>query len=189
MVQCAAMQIGRHGVSATSFSELLVGSGAPRGSIYHHFPNGKAQLVEEAVQWVGREVLAHQRACEATTPAGVLLHFVALFRKVVRASKGTAGCAVAGVALDSGAEEALALRTVRGVFRSWLGVLSTQLVRAGLPRARAKSVATMALAAIEGGLILCRAEGGRGPLEAIARELEVLVPSRTSSKARRRPRA
>jgi len=49
MVQCAAMQIGRHGVSATSFSELLVGSGAPRGSIYHHFPNGKAQLVEEAV--------------------------------------------------------------------------------------------------------------------------------------------
>jgi hypothetical protein len=68
-------------------------------------------------------------------------------------------------------------------------VLSTQLVRAGLPRARAKSVATMALAAIEGGLILCRAEGGRGPLEAIARELEVLVPSRTSSKARRRPRA
>ena len=31
----------------------LAHSGAPRGSIYHHFPGGKAQLVEEATRYGG----------------------------------------------------------------------------------------------------------------------------------------
>ena len=38
MIQSALVLMGEHGVEATSFSQVIERSGAPRGSIYHHFP-------------------------------------------------------------------------------------------------------------------------------------------------------
>ena len=60
MVRSAAALIGSQGVSATSFSDVLADSGAPRGSIYHHFPDGKKQLAEDAIRWTSDRVLAYQ---------------------------------------------------------------------------------------------------------------------------------
>jgi len=37
--------------AGTSFSEVLEATGAPRGSVYHHFPGGKDQLVKAALDW------------------------------------------------------------------------------------------------------------------------------------------
>ena len=62
MVRSAASLIRTRGVNATSFSEVLADSGAPRGSIYHHFPEGKKQLAEDAIRWTSERVLAHLRA-------------------------------------------------------------------------------------------------------------------------------
>src|SRR5947199_4686337 len=53
MVRSALLLMGEQGIEATSFSQVLERSGAPRGSIYHHFPGGKAQLVEEATRYAG----------------------------------------------------------------------------------------------------------------------------------------
>ena len=44
MVRSAAGLIARRGMNATSLSDVLTESGAPRGSVYHHFPDGKRQL-------------------------------------------------------------------------------------------------------------------------------------------------
>src|SRR5690348_6226513 len=51
MIETAAVVMRERGVEATSFSEVIARSGAPRGSIYHHFPGGKAQLIEEATRY------------------------------------------------------------------------------------------------------------------------------------------
>src|SRR3989440_2965847 len=105
MVRGAVSLIRTRGVNATSLSDVLAESGAPRGSIYHHFPRGKEQLAGDAIRWTSDRVLAHQRACRATTPSGVLDCFIDMWRQVVLASKGTAGCVVAGVAIDTAADE------------------------------------------------------------------------------------
>src|SRR5256885_11179743 len=88
MVRSAASLIRTRGVNATSFSEVLADSGAPRGSIYHHFPNGKEQLAGDAIRWTSERVLAHQRTCRATTPAGGLGCFIDMLRPGVLASGG-----------------------------------------------------------------------------------------------------
>ena len=67
MVRSAASLISEHGVNATSFSDVLADSGAPRGSIYHHFPDGKKQLTEEAMTLTSERVLAYLRAGTGTT--------------------------------------------------------------------------------------------------------------------------
>ena len=177
MVRSAASLIRSRGVSATSLSDVLADSGAPRGSIYHHFPDGKAQLAEDAIQWTSERLLTHLRAGVPTTPSAVLERFIAMWRQVVVASAGSAGCVVAGVAIDTVPGEKDLMEVVRATFRSWVAVLAGQLEAAGVPSRRATPIALAALAAMEGALILCRAEGNVKPLDAVAEELMRLLPS------------
>ena len=175
MVRSAASLIRTRGVSATSFTDVVADSGAPRGSIYYHFPNGKEELAEDAIRWTSERVLAHQRTCRATTPAGVLDCFIDMWRQVVVASGGAAGCVVAGVTIDTVAADKAMIEVVRATFRSWVELLAAQLAAAGLPARRASRVALSTVAGMEGALILCRAEGNSAPLETVASELKRLV--------------
>ena len=186
MVRSAASLIQRRGVTATSFSEVLADSGAPRGSIYHHFPQGKEQLAEDAIRWTSERVLAHQRACRATTASCVLSCFIDMWRQVVVASKGAAGCVVAGVAIDTVAEAPGLIDVVRATFRSWSALLTEQLMAVGVPARRASAIAVSTVASMEGALILCRAEGTSEPLETVAAELMRLLPGQDKPTRRRR---
>jgi AcrR family transcriptional regulator len=127
-------------------------------------------------------VLAHLRAGAAATPSDVLERFIDMWRQVVLASGGAAGCVVAGVAIDTVPDEAGLLEVVRATFRSWVAVLAEQLEAVGVPRHRARPIAVATLAGMEGALILCRAEGNGKPLDAVAKELMRLLPTEAMGK-------
>ncbi len=175
MVASAASLIGSRGASATSFSDVLAHSHTPRGSIYYHFPDGKRQLVTEAIRWTTEQVLEYQRSCPANDAAGVVEHFVTLFRQSMVTSECRAGCPVAGVAIDTYANEEGVREVVRGSFQSWIDLLASQLTRAAVRPEEARTLAVITVAAVEGGLILCRAEGSVAPLEDVAKDLGALA--------------
>jgi AcrR family transcriptional regulator len=185
MVRSAASLIRSRGVNATSFSEVLTDSGAPRGSIYHHFPEGKQQLAEDAIRWTSERVLTHLRAGAPSRPRALLERFIAMWRQVVVASGGAAGCVVAGVAVDTVVGETELMDLVRATFRSWSALLAEQLEAAGVPARRAQPIATTTLAGMEGALILCRAERSPRPLDAVAEELLRLLPAEKPARRKR----
>src|SRR5919204_6025063 len=51
MIKTTARLFRRRGSHGTGLQEVLADSGAPRGSLYFHFPDGKQQLTEEAVRY------------------------------------------------------------------------------------------------------------------------------------------
>jgi TetR/AcrR family transcriptional regulator, lmrAB and yxaGH operons repressor len=179
MVRSAARLIGTQGVTATSFSEVLADSGAPRGSIYHHFPEGKNELARDAIRWTSNRVLAYQGAVTPTSAAEVLERFIGMWRQVVVTSGGASGCVVAGVAVDTDTnsvdDEGL-ITVVRDTFRSWIALLAGQLEAVGIEHDDAGAIAQTTLAGMEGALILCRAEGDVQPLETVAAQLMHLLP-------------
>jgi AcrR family transcriptional regulator len=175
MVRSAAALIGSQGMNATSFSDVLADSGAPRGSIYFHFPGGKKELARDAMQWTSEQVIAHMRASTASSATEVVRHFVALFQHVAEASDGAAGCAVAGVTIDVSADDEELLHDAREAFHAWVDLLAQQLRSVGVAKMRAQQVAVICVASVEGALILCRAEGGAAPLDAVATQLVHLV--------------
>jgi TetR/AcrR family transcriptional regulator, lmrAB and yxaGH operons repressor len=175
MVVSAASLIGTHGATATALSDVLNESGAPRGSIYHHFPAGKKELVGEAMQWTTEQVLSYQRRCTASTAPGVLEHFVALFRASVVSSGCRAGCPVAGVLIDTYSDDAGIMGIGRASFRSWISLIARQLEGVGMTPPRARSLAVTTLASVEGALILCRAEGSVAPLDTVVGQLRQLA--------------
>src|SRR5271155_4041954 len=131
MAQSAASLIGSKGLAATSLSDVLEDSRAPRGSIYHHFPDGKRQLAGEAMRLTQAQVLSYQRSCKSTTPANVIDHFVDLFRQSMVSSECRAGCPVAGVLVDTYSEEDGLMQIGRESFRAWISLLAGQLRTSG----------------------------------------------------------
>jgi TetR/AcrR family transcriptional repressor of lmrAB and yxaGH operons len=183
MVRSAASLIASHGVTATSFADVVADSGAPRGSIYHHFPEGKRQLAAAAVELTSTWVLSQQRQCPGQTPGEVLDCFVDLWRQVVMASNGSAGCAVAGVAVDTGPDDRELMEPVRATFQAWVDLLAEQLAAAGVAGDRARPIALATVAAMEGALILCRAQADGRPLDIVAAELHRLLPTAGGARA------
>lgn len=175
MVVTAASLIGSRGAGSTSLADILAKSQAPRGSIYHHFPGGKRELVQEAMRWTSAQLLAHQRQCRVRVPAAVLEHFVDFFRKSLNSSGCEVGCPIAAVILDTSALDVTLKQTGRTSFRSWVTLLTHQLEAVGTPRRRARDLATMALSSVEGAVMMCRAEGNTGPLELVSEQLRQLA--------------
>ncbi|WP_218951926.1 TetR/AcrR family transcriptional regulator [Amycolatopsis anabasis] len=167
-----AMRLFReYGVAGTSLADVVEHSEAPRGSIYHYFPGGKAQLAEEATAHAGRLMGATISALVAAEgPVKALNLVVEHFRKDLVESDFTAVCPVLAGALDGG--ESPAAREVAGeAFSSWEATLSAALWQHGIPARRADRMATTAISAIEGALVLARAQRSTRPLDRVAEAL------------------
>ncbi len=176
MVTSAAGLIRKHGATATSIDRVLALSGAPRGSVYHHFPGGRVQLVEEAVGYAGGYVSALlEDAAQAGDPVAAVEQFLQLWREQLVASDFQAGCPVAAVAVEVN-EEAPQLIDAAGLaFARWEGQLHAIFDHAGLDPDRAASLATLVIAAVEGALVMARAQRRTHPLDAVGAELRALV--------------
>ena len=170
----------RHGVAGMSFTDVLRGSGAARGAIYHHFPGGKAQLVAEAAARNGGDVRAHLAALPADSPLAVVQAFIAAIRPVVEASTAGCGCAVAAVTVsadDDGDRDGLR-HVAATAFTSWTEALAERLAVAGVEPVEALDLATSLITLLEGTQVLCRAAGTVEPFDRAARTITTLVDRR-----------
>jgi AcrR family transcriptional regulator len=173
MIRAAIELLSERGYAGTSFGDVIERSGAPRGSIYHYFPGGKQQLVTEAVQRYTAGVL---RALNAAAESGGAIDLVRVFVDVVRsglrASDFRRGCAIAAVTLDATPADAALLGLTAESFRAWRSRIAATLRRDGATEAQARRLATLVVAAVEGALILARAEHDVTPITDVGHELE-----------------
>ena len=177
MIESAALLFSERGVQGTSFTDVLAHSGAPRGSVYHHFSAGKTQLVEDATRWAGEFTIAGAvAAVEHRDPVAAVGSFRRYWSKILRASDFEAGCPVATAALE-GSHEPSARNIAGKVFEDWQEIIADALRRRGIAAARASSIATLLLASLEGAIVLCRAQQSLRPLERVSDELELVMAS------------
>lgn len=175
MIESAALLMRESGVEATSFSEVLAHSGAPRGSIYHHFPGGKAQLIEEATIHAGEFIAAGLAAALADDdPVAAVRSFASSWRRVLRESDFAAGCPIVAATLE-GERTPPAREAASAAFSRWQGLLASAIAEHEPSRERARALATLAIAAIEGAIVLSRAQRSTAPLERVTGELERLL--------------
>jgi AcrR family transcriptional regulator len=172
MIVSAALLLREKGLTGTSFGDVIDHSGAPRGSIYHHFPDGKAQLVEEAVQYAGEYVAD---SIESTDPIEALRGFTAAWRKTLERSDFRAGCPVVAVAVEAHHESPDLAAAAAGAFARWQEAMKTLLEGVGVEPVRARRLAAITVAAIEGAVVVCRAQRDMTPLEDVSAELETML--------------
>lgn len=176
MIRAAAELLSERGLSGASFSTVLERSGAPRGSIYHHFPGGKDELAADAIVLVGERVERLVVELDPKTPADLVRAFIAPWRHVLVRSDFVAGCAIAAVANERLAVPALAERAA-AVFATWEARLADKLVALGVRAKEARAFATLVLASLEGALVLCRASRDTTAIDRVEASLIACAPS------------
>ncbi|GAB3671588.1 TetR/AcrR family transcriptional regulator [Actinocorallia lasiicapitis] len=175
-MRSAAYLFRERGYSGTGFRDVIAHSGAPRGSIYHHFPGGKVQLAEEAVRYAGDFVAAGTvSAIDESDPIAAVFAFVGWWRKVLVKSDFQAGCPIAAVTIESHEEAPQLAAAAAEAFQRWQNALALALVAGGITPNRAARLATLIVASVEGATILCRARRDTTTLDEVAVELEAVV--------------
>ncbi len=169
MVLSALYLIAERGVPGTSIADVLERSGAPRGSVYHHFPGGKDQIVDAAMEYMATHGRVPLLALRGSDVAGIVTGFTNLWRGVLTRSEFAAGCATAGVTVSGESEAARA--AARKVFEVWIADLTELLVAAGVDHSKAADFAWMLFASIEGALVFARAEHSMRALDLVEQQL------------------
>ena len=160
IVRSAAVLFRRQGYAGTGTSQILTVSGAPRGSLYHYFPQGKEQIGQAAIEYAGDLVtgtlarLTEQRP----TPGDALREYGRLLAGWLQDSDYRDGCPITTTLLELAPESEGVSAAGRRAFAAWTATLEQALLAAGADPVRAPRLASLAIAALEGALVLARVQ-------------------------------
>ncbi|WP_371525508.1 TetR/AcrR family transcriptional regulator [Streptomyces sp. NBC_01283] len=179
MVFSGAQLIRRDGVAATGMRDVAAHARAPRGSIQHHFPGGKEELVNEAVGWAGRyasrRIGRFLAALPEPTPSGLFAEMVRQWTDEYRNAGFEGGCPVAAATVDCAESTESTREAVSTAFTTWSGSVARALTDMGVPEVRADALATLMISSLEGAILMARAERDVRALTAVATELGPLL--------------
>ncbi len=170
MVQSAATLIRERGIHGTGLREVVAHSGGPRGSLGRFFPGGKTQLVTEAIDVALVDLFGdlERTLSEAETFPEAISVIVAPWRRLLVDHDFALGCPLAATICDAADNDSLRTH-VRDAFAGWRAPVVDAYARFGASPAEAEAHATVLMAALEGALILARAQRSIEPLDTVER--------------------
>ena len=179
MVRSAATLIRERGIHGTGLREVVAHSGGPRGSLGRFFPGGKTQLVTEAIDVALADVFGdlERTLGEAETFPEAIGAIVTPWRRLLVDHDFALGCPLAATICDAADNDSLRTH-VSEAFAWWRASVADAYTRFGAPQADAEAHATVLMAALEGALILARAQRNIEPLDTVERFFASRAPDR-----------
>ncbi|HBO1215367.1 TPA: TetR/AcrR family transcriptional regulator [Pseudomonas aeruginosa] len=160
IVHATASLLASRGYFGTGLSDIIARAEAPKGSLYHYFPEGKPQIASAAIGFVAAEVesFLDRAGTQAPHARNVLRQFTATLRGWLERSRFEEACPVFSTSLSIDAELA-------------------PVHADGLAEKLAAPRAWLILAALEGAVAVARVERSFQALDAIEEELQALLPA------------
>ncbi len=170
-----AQHLRRAGVGGTGLRQVVADAGAPRGSLQHYFPGGKDQPVGEALGWAGTWAAArveeHVARMRRPTPARLFAAIVEDWAADLESRDFERGCPVAAAVVDCADTNATVREAAASALQTWQRPITAALVTMGRGPRRAHALSTLMLCALEGAIVLARAQRDTAPLRLVSREL------------------
>jgi AcrR family transcriptional regulator len=159
----------RQGYNGTGLKQVVAEADAPFGSLYHHFPGGKAELGDEVIRKAGAFFQALVTAVydEEAAPEDAIRAVFQGAGETLAATDYEDACPIATVALEVASTDDRLRQATADVFEQWTAALTERLG----DRAQALAV----IAALEGAFVLCRASRSTEPMEAAGAMAAALV--------------
>ncbi len=163
------------GLAAASVREAAKHAQTPLGSTYHYFPDGKPQMVKEALLLSGN--IALKQLDNALNQHGLregIAAFIAWWGGILQDSAFQAGCPLMSVLMETGNddEKAQYIETVTQVLDLWKQRLTQAFEQEGIAFEQATQASVTVIASFEGAVLLCRAWGNLTPLQAVTAQLD-----------------
>lgn len=144
--------VRRHGYDGASLAQLSKATGLGKSSLYHHFPDGKDDMVRAVLDHLEQQL--RTMMFEPLRQPGPARRRIEEMVKTVDAyyRGGSEACVLGNLVL--GTSRTRFRNKLRAIFDEWIESLAAALVDAGLPRSVARQRAEDAVMQIEGALIL-----------------------------------
>lgn len=177
IIEAALRLFRRNGYAASGMNDIVEASGAPKGSVYHYFPDGKASIAVAAIELAGRRAVAtlSEFALEAQSGGELIEAYAARLSGWLSKSGYKDGCPITTVVLELSPQDRTVTAAAREAFSARRQILARKLVGDGWPEADAKDLALLAISAIQGALVQARLERSKEPLNAAAKSLAILT--------------
>ena len=190
IVRAAATLFRRNGFAATGINEIVKVSGAPKGSLYHYFPNGKDEIAVAAVRFAGNALVATLERLEQehNSTAALIQAYCKLLAGWMAKSGFHDGCPIATTLLESAPQSADIAAAGREAFDGWCAVIARALIRDGFGKAEAMRLATLTISALEGALILARIQSSARPINDVAQSLAKVLQTGLPARKRTTPK-
>jgi TetR/AcrR family transcriptional regulator, lmrAB and yxaGH operons repressor len=178
MIEALATR-GYHGVGLT---ELLQMANAPKGVLYHHFPEGKAELAIAAIDAVVEQICdgldrLFQRDAD---PAVAFAAWMGAAERRLEKSRFQYGCPLATIGLESTPDDQAIRAAMAAGFVTIRERLSRALELSGVKEAKAQNTATLMVSAYEGALLQARVAGQVRPMRDTTNAVVGLLHSEVS---------
>ncbi len=173
ILTAAAELMRRKGYGAVGMKDIAAVSGAPIGSLYHHFRGGKVQIAREALINAGAAyALLIPSIVDEHTDLGAAVDAVFTQAAEDMASTGFANmCPVASVAAEVADTVAELREASAAVFGGWVDGGTGYFASRGLAASHARDVTLALIGALEGAFVLARTLRSTEPLLAAGRVL------------------
>ncbi|WKG06052.1 TetR/AcrR family transcriptional regulator [Mycolicibacterium sp. HK-90] len=170
----ATAELMRHkGYAAVGMKDIVAASGAPIGSLYHHFRGGKLQIAREALIDAGVAYgLLIPTIVDEYDDLGHAVEGVFTQAAGDMAASGFANMCPVGTVAAETSDTVEELRVAAaGVFTAWLDGGTAYFAQRGIAPAMAREVTVAIVAALEGAFILARTLRDVEPLVTAGRAL------------------
>lgn len=177
MIEAATTLFRRRGYDGVGVAALLSESGAPRGSLYFHFPGGKEQIAVEALRRASQAVVEgiRRRAAATETIEAYVETACAGWARNLVASDFEKGCLVGLVGLEAASASPALKEEAARAFADWENALAEMATEKGLGAAAARCFARAFINAVQGAIVQARVRHDAGVMDDAAAATVALV--------------
>jgi len=158
LITSAARLFRQKGYHGTGLAEVLTASHTPKGSLYHHFPDGKSDLAMAAASWVSEGMLAIIDASfvDANSFADGATTFCYKLAKLFDTADHWRSCPISTMLFDGPDNDAFRNHADQ-ILTSWSTLAAHHGQRLGMDAKAAAGAAELLLMTIQGAWTLARA--------------------------------
>jgi TetR/AcrR family transcriptional repressor of lmrAB and yxaGH operons len=170
LVHTAMRLFRRQGYASTGLQQILAESGAPKGSLYYYFPEGKEALGRAAVELAG-ELMSQtllDLAGRHKQPKAFVKALSGVMAGWMEESDFRSGSPIATIMLETAPHSAMLTEAGARVIDRWVEIIAPVFANAGASPREGKVKAQLLIATMEGALLLSRIRQSTRPILDIA---------------------
>lgn len=165
------------GYNATGLNEILKESGAPKGSLYYHFPKGKEELALEAINLAGEKIRNNIKNTldNIENPVEAIMCNIENVATIIDNKQKASNISISLIALDTYLTSEILRKACENIFVSLQNIYAEKLAKAGMDRDRAYELGDIIAAMVEGGITLSLTKKSGNSLRLIAKQIPNLI--------------
>lgn len=165
------------GYNGTGLNEILKESGAPKGSLYYHFPNGKEELALESIKLAGERITDNLRRTldKFENPIDGIIFNINEIAEIIDENKKMHDMSISLIALETYNYSEVLRNACERVFEEIENLYFKKLIEYGIHDNRARESAALISAMIEGAMLLSLTRKSGETLRRVSKQIKILI--------------